>query len=304
MISKKLISKTLIYLLTLIIFASCKTDKKEQVDYSNKVESKDNVIEVVTNVMDFVTVDTIKSGWNTFKYINKSNEPHFLLFDDYPDGKTLDTVKAVIMPPFDKGMALIMEGNMDAALVEFGKLPDWFPQVQFVGGTGLISPGHEANVTVKLEPGLHIMECYVKMADGMFHASMGMAKEFWVLDEDTGNHPPKASINISISSTEGINYDKPISKGKHIFSVYYGDQTVHEHFLGHDVNLMKLDENTNIDELEAWMNWATPTGLMTPSPEGVTFLGGTNDIPAGSTQYFKVNLEPGNYAFISEVPNA
>ena len=35
----------------------------------------------------------------------------------------------------------------------------------------------------------------------------------------------------------------------------------------------------------------------------ITFIGGTNDAPAGSTQYFKVNLEPGKYALISEVPN-
>ena len=58
------------------------------------------------------------------------------------------------------------------------------------------------------------------------------------------------------------------------------------------------------DGLEAWMNWATPTGLMTPAPEGITFMGGTNDAPAGSTQYFEVDLSPGNYAFISEVPNS
>lgn len=304
MMLKKLTTKTLIYLLILTLFVSCKTDKKEQVDYSKKEDKKGNVIEVVTNVMDFVSVDTIKAGWNTFKYINKSTEPHFILFDVYPNGKTLDTIKAVIMPPFDKGMSLIMEGDMDAAMSAFGELPEWFPQVQFVGGTGLISPSLEANVTVKLEPGLHIMECYVKMADGKFHASMGMAKEFWVLDENTGNLPPKASINISISSTEGINYDKPISKGKHIFSVYYGDQIVHEHFLGHDINLVKLEENANIEELEAWMNWATPTGLMTPMPDGVTFLGGVNNGLAGSTHYFEANIDAGNYAFISEVPNA
>jgi len=148
------------------------------------------------------------------------------------------------------------------------------------------------------------MECYVKMPNGKFHVSMGMVKEIWVTNEDSGNNPPKADINITISSTEGIQYEGEITSGEHIFSVYYKDQIVHENFLGHDVNLVRLDENADLNALEAWMNWATPTGLMTPSPEGVTFLGGTNDSPAGSTQYFKVNLDPGNYAFIAEVPNA
>lgn len=291
-------------LLFLFILFCCKSDKKEKTDYSKTTEKKDTSIEVITNVMDFVSLDTIKSGWNTFKYINKSNEPHFILIDDYPEGKTLDSIKARVIPAFDKGMALIMEDNMDDAIAAFGELPEWFPEVNFVGGTGLISPGLTATTTVKLEPGPHIMECYVKMTNGMFHVSMGMIKELYVLEEDSGNQPPKADINITISSTDGISYDKPISKGKHIFSVYYKDQSVYEHFIGHDINLVKLEDNANLEALEAWMNWLNPTGLITPVPEGVTFIGGVNNGLAGSTHYFEVDLDEGEYAFISEVPNS
>jgi uncharacterized cupredoxin-like copper-binding protein len=299
---QKLTTKALICLLILTIFVSCKTDKKEQVE---EIEvKKDKTIEVITNVMDFVTVDTVPSGWNTFKYINKSTEPHFILMDDYPEGKNLEDAKREVMPPFDNGMELINKGKIDEAMAEFGKLPEWFSQIVFTGGSGLISPKQSNTFTVKLLPGLYIMECYVKMANGKFHTSMGMTKEIWVTKEDSGNKPPKADINISISSTEGVNYDGKITKGEHTFSVYYKDQIVHENFVGHDVNLVKLDENVNLEALEVWMNWADPKGLITPSPEGVTFLGGTNDAPAGSTQYFKVILESGNYAFISEVPNA
>ena len=297
--------KLFIITIVTIVFFNCKNDKKEQIKLQDtETEETNPYIEIVTKSMEFIVADTIPSGWNTFKYINESTEPHFVLFDDYPDGKTLDTVKAAVMPPFDKGMAYIMEGDMDNAIAAFGALPKWFPEVKFVGGTGLISPDRTAITTVKLEPGLHIMECYVKMADGMFHASMGMAKEIYVLDEDSGNQPPKADTNISISSTEGITYTEPITSGEHIFSVYFKDQTVHEHFLGHDVNLVKLEDNANIEELEAWMSWMNPTGLITPMPEGVTFLGGVNNGLEGSTQYFYANLEPGNYAFIAEVPNA
>jgi hypothetical protein len=189
-------------------------------------------------------------------------------------------------------------------MTEFGKLPEWFGQIVFTGGSGMVSPNHTSITTVKLEPGLYIIECYVKMASGKFHTSMGMAKELIVRDKDSGNSPPKADIAITISSTEGINYEGTIAQGDQTFSVYYQDQIVHENFVGHDVNLVKLDSNADLDALEGWMNWATPTGLMTPAPEGVTFLGGTNDAPTGSTQYFKVNLEPGNYGFISEIPNA
>ncbi len=303
MTPKKLTIKALIYLLTLVLFVSCKTDNKAE--QKGELEAKkDNVIEIVTRSMEFQTVDTITSGWNTFRYKNLSNETHFFLMDKYPEGKGLDDANHEVGPAFDEGMELIKEGKMDEAMVAFGKLPEWFGQIIFSSGSGLISPKHTSVTTIYLKPGLYIMECYVKMPNGKFHSSMGMAKEILVTTEDSGNQPPNADVAISISSIDGITYTENIDKGEHIFSVHYTDQIAHENFVGHDVNLIKLDDHVNMDELEMWMNWATPTGLMTPAPEGVTFLGGTNDAPAGSTQYFKVNLEPGNYAFISEVPNA
>jgi hypothetical protein len=65
-----------------------------------------------------------------------------------------------------------------------------------------------------------------------------------------------------------------------------------------------LEEGADLKALEAWMNWATPTGLMSSSlPAGFTFLGGANDAPEGSTLYFEAELMPGNYILISEVPN-
>ncbi len=36
----------------------------------------------------------------------------------------------------------------------------------------------------------------------------------------------------------------------------------------------------------------------------IVFLGGTNEMPAGTTSYFTVVLEPGNYAWVSEVPGS
>jgi hypothetical protein len=279
-----------------------KTSEKQNVQQEQL--AKDEIIEIITEVMDFQTVDTITSGWNTFKYVNKSKETHFFLLDKYPEGRTIEDTKRDIMPPFDKGMDLINQGNMDEAMAAFGELPEWFSTIVFSGGSGLVSPKHTSTTTVKLDSGYYIIECYVKMANGKFHTSMGMIKELVVLDRDSGHSPPKLTVQIELSSTEGIIYNGEISSGKQVFEVSFKDQIVHENFVGHDINLVRLEENADLEELEAWMNWATPTGLMTPAPEGVVFLGGTNDSPTGSTQYFEVKLEPGNYAFISEVPSS
>lgn len=289
------------FLLAILMMTGCKTDKKTVVAVD---KLKDSTIEIVTEIMDFQSVDTITSGWNTFRYINKSEETHFVLFDDYPEGKGEKDAKNVVAPVFEKGMQLIIKGKMDEAMKAFGELPEWFGDIIFRGGSGLISPGEENTFTIYLPPGNYVIECYVKMDNGMFHTSMGMAKDILVTEEDSGFKPPKSDIDISISSTEGIQFESEITKGEHTFSVHYIDQIVHEHFVGHDVNLVKLEDNADLDELEAWMNWSLPDGLMTPSPDGVIFMGGTNDAPAGTTQYFTSSLEPGNYAFIAEVPNS
>lgn len=307
--------KIVILLVIILLTFSCKTEKKDRDDKldpeverndlaKERIYYKDGKLEVITEAMDFQTADTIKSGWNTIVYKNQSSETHFVLMDLYPEGKSIKNAEKEILPPFEKGMRYINKRKIDSAMTAFGKLPAWFQKVKFIGGTGLISPGHTAVSTFKLTPGTYIMECYVKMADGEFHTLHGMIKEVTVVDEATKNNPPTSNNRINISSTKGIQMNVEISPGNNVFEVKYEDQKVYEHFLGHDVNLVKYEDGANLDLLVSWMNWATPTGLQTPSPDGFKFLGGTNNMLAGETGYFEVDLKPGNYVLISEVPEA
>ena len=195
-----------------------KAEKKELIEPVDK-----NYIEIVTNVMDFQTLDTIPSGWNTFKYTNKSTQTHFFLLDKYPEGKTIEDAHKEVGPPFQNGMDLINDGKPEEGFAEFNKLPAWFFNVIYSGGSGLVSPQKSSLTTIKLEPGYYIMECYVKMENGKFHTTMGMEKPIIVTGEESGNLPPKATVNITISSTEGITYDQNIDKGEQVFSVYFKD---------------------------------------------------------------------------------
>jgi len=65
----KLLALSIVFL-TLI---NCQTDNNKNLLVESKNQTK-NVIETIPEVMDFQTVDTIKSGWSTFRYLNKSNE--------------------------------------------------------------------------------------------------------------------------------------------------------------------------------------------------------------------------------------
>lgn len=286
-----------------LFLQSCKTDKKESSNEIVEIE-KENVVEIITENMDFKMPDTIFSGWNTFRYKNLSPQTHFFLVDKYPEGKTSEDAEKLVAPVFDNAMKLIMEGKSEEGFAEFANLPEWFGEVKFVGGSGLLSPGQAGETTIHLNPGNYIIECYVKMSNGVFHTSMGMTKDIVVTNEDSGNEEPEGDMAIEISSKDGIVFNDSITAGRQIFSVFYKDQITHENFVGHDINLVRLDDNADLLELENWMNWADPKGLIEPAPNAITFMGGVNDLPEGSIGYFKATLEPGNYAFISEVPNA
>lgn len=297
--------RILALILPVLTLLNCKSDPKKAGEAPPPEPEPPQVVEVVTKSMEFFAPDTLASGWQTFVYKNQSTEPHFILLDKYPEGITIQNTIQEVAPAFEEGMSLIMEGKNEEAMAAFGKLPEWFSQVVFTGGTGLISPGHTATTTVNLPPGYYVMECYVRMPDGRFHTSMGMARQLIVRAENSGNRPPEYTMQIDIRGQGGISWNGKPRAGKTVFRVEYVDQMVHENFVGHDVNLVAVAPDAELEALETWINWASPTGLMSSTlPKGFTFLGGTNDAPGGSIQYFEADLKPGKYALISEVPGS
>jgi hypothetical protein len=286
----------------MILFSGCKSEKKAE-GISMPESEVDNSIPIVTEVMDFIVTDSISSGWQTFKYVNNSREPHFVLFEKYPAGFTITNAQQEVVPVFQNGMNLLNQGKTDEAMAAFGTLPDWFPKIEFLGGTGIISPGETATTTLNMKPGYYVIECYVKMENGVFHSAMGMLEDLVVTTDSVDFSPPAASVTVEISKDGGLNVLGSIKGGEQVFAVNFLDQAPHEHFIGHDVNLVRLGEGANPDSLANWMNWSDPKGLIAPGPKDVTFLGGVNEMPAGHTGYFKATLTPGEYALISEVPS-
>lgn len=312
--TKKFIS-TFTRLFFLLLFSSmilaCQDKEKKDAEEKDEVsesteqtkEKSSDVITIVTNAMEFKTKDEWKSGWKTVKYRNNSNETHFILFDKYPEGKGLEDAEKEVGPPFQEGMDMINAGEFEKANVAFGKLPEWFQKVEFTGGVGLISPKSTAQSTFYLEPGTYIIECYVKMANGVFHNTQGMAKEIKVTQADSSDVGITADYTINIAANEGITFDERVTPGEKIFKVNFGEQKVHENFVMHDVHLVWIDEGADISKLNSWMNWADPKGLQTPAPEGFRFLGGMQEMAQGGTGYFTADLRPGNYALIAEIPD-
>jgi hypothetical protein len=298
----KIKNSFIIFCIAILTFSSCK-----QKNGDNRIETKPqtkNYVEVVTTGMDFDLVDKVPSGWTTFRYVNNSFETHFFILEKMPDSLGIETYKKELVPIFKSAFQYFDNGKMKAGMKEFEKIPSWFNKVEIGGGVGLTSPNSTTESTICLHPGTYVMECYVRTPDGMAHAFMGMLKELKVMDTPNNNSPPKADYMITLSSDKGISFLDSLKVGNYTLAVKFENQKKYENMLGHDVNLVKLDDNALIDTLGAWLNTSDVQAFRTPAPDGLTFLGGVEDLPEKNKGFFKVNLEKGNYVLISEIPKA
>lgn len=263
-----------------------------------------NAVEITSTGMNFDLPDEIPSGWTTFRYQNKTDITHFFVIEKMPefegDQKTVEDSKAEVVPVFQNIMDDIM--GKEPRFPDAGfQLPEWYPNVLFVGGPGLIGPNGIAETTIHLSPGTYVIECYVKQPDGTFHSTQEMIEGLVVTEETSDVDPPDPNVEMTLSSNDGIEVDGNLTAGENIVRVEYEDQKAQEHSLGFDVHLARLENDTDMDELAVWMNWSAPSGLTTVAP--VEFLGGAQEMPLGHFAYMRFDLEPGRYAWIAEVPN-
>lgn len=270
---------------------------------SSHAHGNPKVVEVVALDGKLFAPEEIPSGWTTFRFRNLTPGIHFAILEKMPivdgDQKTLADSQAEVVPVFQNLMDLI--AGRPFSFPEAGlELPAWYGQVVFTGGPGLLSGGLTGETTVHLEPGTYVVECYVK-SNGVFHSVHGMITQIVVTDEPSRAREPRSNITVTISSATGIDVAGRLRPGRNTIAVNFADQAVYSHFLGHDVHLVKIENDTDLNELTAWMNWSAPGEFNSPAP--YTFLGGVQDMPAGSTGYFNVHLKRGIYAFIAEVPD-
>lgn len=264
------------------------------------------LLEIRSTGLDFTAPSEVPSGWTTVRFDNASSMIHFAALQRLPEGVGLADQQREVAPVFQEGYDLLAAGEFEAADAKFGELPAWFGEVVFFGGPGLTSAGHASEVIVDLRPGRYLIECYVKTG-GVFHSYnpdpdvYGMIFELTVSDDGNGAAAPVSTAELTISSEGGIQGPDVLQPGRQVVAVNFEDQTVHEHFLGHDVHVVRVEDDLDLEQAAEWMNWTLPGSLETPAP--VEFLGGIGEMPAGETGYLVLDLEPGEYAWVAEVPD-
>ncbi len=248
----------------------------------------------------------IPAGWTTFRFSNTSPMTHFAMIDVPPANIGLQQFADELMLPFQVVMDAMNAGDEAGVEAAFATFPAWVGDLGRAGGPGLLSPGLVGETTVYLSPGRYVLECYVKM-NGVFHTTpsadggMGMVLEFTVVGEDNGAPEPTANATIALSNAAITLTDGTLRPGRNVVRVDYLEQQALPSFVGNDVHLLRVQDADSIAAASNWMDWRLPQGLQDPSP--VEFLGGVQDMAAGSHAYFTVDLAPGDYALMAEVPD-
>ncbi len=267
-----------------------------EVEEASEADAEMHVVDIVSTGHDFDLPDEIPSGWVTLRYHNDSPETHFALLADLPAGRTAEDSREEVVPPFQEAMDLINEGAPEEGFAMLEELPAWSAESVYMGGPGFVAPGEVAETTVKLEPGNYQVECYIK-TDGLFHTTH-MLEDVTVSEESVEVGEPQPDFEVTLTN-DGLDIDGAVEAGERTFAVHFEEQMLHGHGLGHDVHVARVDEDTDLDELATWMNWAHPDGLEISAP--ADFVGGAQTMPEGHTAYVTVELEPGDYAFVAEV---
>jgi len=300
-----------------------------QDDTTQKAGGRSNVVKVIAGhgheegEHEFtLSTDEIPSGWTTFELENTTGHAHFAYLSKVPQAaideadsqgrELLDYWVEHITRPFQWLMDTMDNGKKpdpDDRFSDEMLFPAWFGDVLPSGGVGLTAGHRTSATTVNLDPGEYIIECYVKNADNDFHSYLGMIESLTVTDA-SGGAEPESTVDLSLS-TDGIDAPETLEPGQQTVAVEFADQQVYDHDLGHDLNLIRFDEDTTVEDVNTWMNWQDPVQLVSDGTEPGTFLGGadavlTPELLAGEateTAYVHVDLIPGDYAWVSEVPD-
>jgi hypothetical protein len=255
-------------------------------------------VDIVARDYVFEMPARIKSGWTTFRLFNAGMAPHFALISRLPEGKTVADYRAEVVPAFSAAMKAVVEdkGDRTRAYGILGEMiPPWFGEVRQMGGPGFIKPGGLALTTARLDPGYHVVECYIKADDGRFHVELGMLSALVVTDTDSGAGEPLADSRIALYNGR-IDVAGVISRGRQVVAVDFNEHP--EVGLGNDVHLVRIEKEGDLDAAIRWVDWMNLDGLIHKTP--ARFLGGTQEMPIGSTAYLTIDFEPGDYAWIAE----
>ena len=227
------------------------------------------VIDIMASDYAFDAPDTIPAGLVTIRLMNHGQEPHHAQLLRINDGVSFD----------EFGAALQSEGESALRLTTL------------TGGPGTLSPSKSTEVTLNLTPGQYALACFITSEDGVPHLAKGMLKPLTVTaaDAQTETAAPQSAGTLNMRD---FSFDIPdtLPVGTNTFTVVNAGPQSHE------LNILKLAPGATLSDLQAWQ-----PDQGTPPP--FEAIGGMNGMSQGETHYMTLDLQPGTYVAICNIPD-
>lgn len=209
------------------------------------------------------------AGWVRVILKNKGNEPHHVQFLRLNDGITLQQFQEALAQGEGPAMALVKQ----------------------VGGVGAVDPGLSGSAVINLPAGEYVVLCFIPSPTSQQpHFAMGMIKTMTV--EDRNNTASEPSANLSVQLKD-FTFDLPESLPNGHVTI----QVTNEGPEPHEFNIMRLADGKTAGDVMQFLS-----GEVSGPPPFIP-VGGMNGLDVGATGYAELNLLPGKYVAICNIPS-
>ena len=216
-----------------------------------------------------VSSASISAGWTRIILTNSGAEPHHVQFLRLKDGVTPEKFEAALKE--GEGPALGMTTQ--------------------VGGVGAVHPGGKASAVINLPGGEYIILCFVPSpSDSAAHHTKGMIQHLSV-QTTGGDAAPEPTANLTVRLAD-FAFDMPETLSSGALTI----QVINDGPEAHEFNILRLEEGKSVEDV---MNFLGGAG----GPPPFTPVGGMNGLDVGATGYAELNLEPGKYIAICNIPS-
>jgi hypothetical protein len=216
----------------------------------------------------FTAPATVRAGFVTVQVVN--------------DGKDLHHAQIVrLNPGVTTAQALgALRQGLDAFL----------PLVVGVGGPGLVAPGGRARVSLTLQPGDHLLLCFVESPDGRPHVASGMVKPMRVTGTVAARPAPEVAGEVTLHD---FRIDMPQNySGRATYRV------VNQGVQLHEAIFLRLAPGKTVDDVKAFFGQHQPSGPPPAMPSG-----GVQGLSRGGVNYHHPDLPAGEYVVMCFIPD-
>ncbi|NWG05425.1 MAG: hypothetical protein HXY35_01930 [Chloroflexi bacterium] len=229
------------------------------------------LLEIKVDAADYsyTAPETVTAGWVRVILTNTGTEPHHVQFLRLNDGVTVQQFEEALKQGEGPALALVKQ----------------------VGGVGAVHPSGTASAVINLTAGEYVILCFIPSpSDGVGHHAKGMIKPLTVEAGAGAASEPQADLSVNLKD---FTFDMPASlpAGKTII------QITNEGPEPHEFNILRLEGSKTVADVLAFLSGEAG------GPPPFAPVGGMNGLDVGLSGYAELDLTPGNYLAICNIPS-